>query len=61
MIHKDIESDAVARREMQKKLAANHLNTDEIPIIDIGGHLLVGFSANAIDEALAAARNTQTL
>ena len=61
VIHKDIESDAVARREMQKKLAANHLNTDEIPIIDIGGHLLVGFSANAIDEALAAARNTQTL
>ena len=61
VIHKDIEGDAVARREMQKKLAANHLNTDEIPIIDIGGHILVGFSANAIDEALAAARNAQTL
>jgi len=49
VIHKDIESDAVARREMQRKLAANHLRTGEIPIIDIGGHILVGFSANAID------------
>jgi glutaredoxin len=61
VIHKDIESDAVARREMQRKLAANHLRTGEIPIIDIGGHILVGFSANAIDQALAAAQNTQTL
>lgn len=61
VIHKDIESDAVARREMQRKLAANHLHTGEIPIIDIGGHILVGFSANAIDQALAAAQNTQTL
>ncbi len=61
VIHKDIESDAVARREMQQKLAANHLSTGEIPIIDIGGHILVGFSANAIDQALAAVQNTQTL
>lgn len=61
VIHKDIESDSVARREMQQKLAANHLRTGEIPIIDIGGHILVGFSADAINRALAAAQDTQTL
>ncbi len=61
VIHKDIERDPVARREMQKKLAANHLRSGEIPVIDIGGHVMVGFSANAIDQALAAVQNTQTL
>ncbi len=61
VIHKDIEKSEVANNEMERKLAANHLRDGSIPVIDIGGHVMVGFSPSAIDSALAAARQTQTL
>lgn len=61
VIHKDIENNEVARREMEDKLAAAHIHTSSIPVIDIDGRLLVGFSPTAIDRALAAVQGSQTL
>jgi glutaredoxin len=61
VIHKDIENNEVARKEMEDKLAAAHIHTTSIPVIDIEGRLLVGFSPTAIDRALAAAQGSQTL
>jgi glutaredoxin len=50
---KNIEEDAVARAELQGKLKrANLPGTAQIPIIDVGGQLLVGFSPSALDRAL---------
>lgn len=61
VIHKDIEKSALANREMQEKLSVHHLSGGSIPVLDIGGRVLVGFSPSAIDAALTAARATETL
>ena len=59
---KDIESDALARAELQAKLKqANLPPTSSIPIIDVGGRLLVGFNPAALDRALRGAREAHTL
>lgn len=50
---KDIEKDPGARTEVRGKLETAHLRTGSIPVIDLGGRLLVGFSAGAIDDALS--------
>lgn len=52
---KDIEADANAGREMRAKLAKAGMHAGSIPIIDVRGKLLVGFSAGSVDEALGQA------
>ena len=51
-IEKDVEKDPAAAREMQAKLAKNHLNAGSIPVIDVRGHVMVGFNPQQIDGAL---------
>ncbi len=54
-VEKDIEEDADAAREMRAKLAKAGMRGGSIPVIDVRGKLLLGFSAAAVDAALAAA------
>ena len=62
VIEKDIEESDVARAELKQKLERAALPaTASIPIIDVMGRVLVGFSPSALDKAVAAARAGQTL
>jgi glutaredoxin len=54
-IDKDIEKDPGAEREMRSKLARAGINTGSIPILDVRGKILVGFSEEALNKALGAA------
>ncbi len=54
-IEKDVEKDPGAASEMERKLAQNGLRGGSIPIIDVRGKVMVGFSAEAIDSALGQA------
>ncbi len=49
---KDIEESDAARAEMQAKLTRAGLGGASIPIIDVSGTLLVGFSPSALDSAI---------
>lgn len=52
--HKDIE-DPETKEEMQLKLQEAGIKSDSIPVLDVNGKLLVGFSESELDKALAAA------
>jgi glutaredoxin len=52
---KDIEEDVNAGREMRAKLAKAGMRAGSIPVIDVRGKLVIGFSAQALDEALGQA------
>ena len=58
---KDIEKSDIARKEMQQKLAKAGRAGAQIPVIDVMGQLLVGFSPRALDRAVVAARNAKAL
>ena len=61
VIHKDIEESEAAQAEMNQKLARAGRGGASIPVIDIMGQLLVGFSPSALDQALQNARNSKAL
>ena len=61
VVHKDIERDPGAAKEMQAKLAKAGLNTGSIPVIDLGGQLFRGFSPSALDRAISSQRKSETL
>lgn len=61
VIKKDIEENEAAANEMKQKLARAGMGGASIPVIDIMGRILVGFSPPALDRALEAARGTKTL
>lgn len=52
-VEKDIEADSSAAREMQAKLARVGRQGGSIPVLDVRGKILVGFSSQAVDQALA--------
>jgi len=54
-VEKDIEKDSGAEREMRAKLAKAGLSGGSIPVIDVGGKIMVGFSAPKIQAALGEA------
>jgi glutaredoxin len=54
-VEKDIEKDPAAAREMQEKLAKNHLPAGSIPVLDVRGKVMVGFDPGAVDAALGQA------
>jgi glutaredoxin len=56
VIYKDIERDPKAQAEMQHKLRRVGKHGAAIPIIDVNGQIMVGFSASAIDSAVARAQ-----
>lgn len=51
-VEHDIEKDSSAAREMQGKLAKAGVRGGSIPVLDVRGHILVGFDARAVDQAL---------
>ena len=53
LVEKVIEQDAAAAQEMREKAQRAGVATGSIPILDVRGHVMVGFSAAAIDRALA--------
>lgn len=52
VVMKDIEQDPAAHEEMKRKLAAANLRGASIPVIDVGGTIVVGFSPRSLDAAL---------
>lgn len=52
-VEKDIEQDASAQAEMVDKARRAGVPTGSIPIIDVRGHIMVGFSPPDIERALA--------
>jgi glutaredoxin len=51
-IEKDIEKDPIAAQEMQGKLKRAGLRGGSIPVIDVRGHIMVGFDPQSIEDAL---------
>ncbi len=56
VVKKDIEEDPSAAAEMRAKLKRAGLGGSSIPILDVGGTILKGFSEGAIDAALKHAK-----
>jgi glutaredoxin len=61
VIHKDIEESEAAQAEMQQKLARAGRSGASIPVIDIMGQILVGYSAAALDQAIRTAQGAKAL
>ncbi len=51
-IEKDIEKDELAANEMRGKLKRAGLHEGSIPVIDVRGHIMVGFDPRSIEGAL---------
>jgi glutaredoxin len=54
-VEKDVEADSGAAKEMREKLAKSGLHGGSIPVLDVRGKVLVGFSPSAVDDALGQA------
>src|SRR4051812_38425850 len=61
VIDKDIDENPVAAAEMRKKLERAGRSGSSIPVIDLMGQILVGFSPLALDQAIEAARTSKPL
>ena len=61
VIKKDIEESEAAAQEMKQKLARAGMAGASIPVIDVMGRILVGFSPGALDRAVQAAQQSKTL
>lgn len=58
VVMKDVEESPEAAREMQEKLRRSGRNGGSIPVIDVRGQILVGFSPKALDRAVAKVAGT---
>ena len=61
VIHKDIEESEAAQAEMHQKLARAGRGGASIPVIDIMGQILVGYSPAALDQAIRTAEGAKAL
>jgi glutaredoxin len=61
VVHKDIEESEAAQAEMQQKLARAGRSGSSIPVIDIMGQILVGYSPGALDQAIRTAQGAKAL
>jgi glutaredoxin len=52
-VEKDIEANADARQEMMAKLQKIGRGAGSIPVIDVRGEILIGYSPSRLDDALA--------
>lgn len=57
VIMKDIEESPGAAAEMRQKLTRSGQHGGSIPVIDVNGQILVGYSSGALDRALARAKS----
>jgi glutaredoxin len=62
VVHKNIETSAAAQAEMKDKLRRAGLpQSAQIPVLDVGGEIQLGFNPSAVDRALSRARDTHGL
>jgi len=61
VVHKDIESSEAAQAEMHQKLARAGKGGASIPVIDVMGQILVGYSPAALDQAIRTAEGAKAL
>ena len=61
VVDKDIDENPVAAAEMRQKLERAGRSGSSIPVIDLMGQILVGFSPMALDQAIEAARTAKPL
>jgi len=61
VVDKDIDENPVAAAEMRQKLERAGRSGSSIPVIDLMGQILVGFSPLALDQAIEAARSAKPL
>jgi glutaredoxin len=61
VVDKDIDENPVAAAEMRQKLARAGRSGSSIPVIDVMGQILVGFSPMALDQAIESARSAKPL
>jgi glutaredoxin len=61
VVDKDIDENPVAAAEMRQKLERAGRSGSSIPVIDLMGQILVGFSPMALDQAIEAARASKPL
>jgi glutaredoxin len=54
-VDKDIEKDAAAAAELERKAKRGGLRLGGVPVLDIGGHLMMGFDAASVDRLVAEA------
>lgn len=56
VVEKNVEKSEAAQAEMQEKLAKIGRRGGSIPVIDVRGQILVGFSKSSLDRAIASAK-----
>jgi glutaredoxin len=61
VVKKDVDENQAANAEMRRKLDRAGLGGASIPVIDIMGRILVGFSPSALERALESARSAKPL
>lgn len=61
VVKKDIEQNEVAADEMRKKLERVGRGGASIPVIDVMGQILIGFSPAALEQAIASAKSAKGL
>jgi glutaredoxin len=61
VVMKDIEASEAAQAEMQQKLARVGRAGASIPVIDVMGQILVGYSPGSLDNAIRTAQNAKAL
>jgi glutaredoxin len=61
VVMKDIEASEVAASEMKRKLERAGMPGASIPVIDVMGRILVGFSRSSLDSAIDAARSAKPI
>jgi len=61
VVMKDIEASEAAQAEMQQKLARVGRSGASIPVIDVAGQILVGYSPGSLDQAIRTAQNAKSL
>ena len=61
VVEKDVEASEAAAAELRSKLEGSSMAGAKIPVIDVMGKLMVGYSPRALDRAIQAAKGSQTL
>ena len=61
VVEKDIEASEATAAELKRKLERANMSGASIPIIDVMGQLLVGYSPRALDRAIATAESAKPL
>lgn len=61
VVKKDIDESDAAAAEMKRKLERAGLHGASIPVIDVMGQILVGFSPSALDRAIQSAQGAEPL